>query len=217
MMLTINYSKFISSLPFSLEAFLFDLDGVLLDSERVYQMYWEKVAIEFGKDPHVFPFVIQGVNIDDNVEVNFPEAERARIKQGFVDLQLSMQYVFYEGIFELLTYCREKRIKTAIVTSSDKEKMEVVYEQHPILKELIDVLVTAEDVHRRKPAPDCWLKAAFCLGVDIHHCVIFEDSTIGLRSALDSGGYVVGLTTTHRSEEVRPLCNYMINRLSHLA
>lgn len=210
------FSAFLDSLSFTPEAFLFDLDGVLLTSEKVYQQYWEVIAVEFEKDPKVFPLEIQGVNIDENVAVNFPESDRDRIKKGFVDLQLSMQYELYEGVVELLSYCRVNNIKTAIVTSSDKEKMDIVYKQIPCFKQLINVLITAEDIQNRKPAPDCWLKAAECLEVNIKSCVIFEDSAIGLRSAMKSGGYVVGLTTTHKPEEVVLLCHSMINQLSCL-
>ncbi|MBO4403625.1 MAG: HAD family phosphatase [Bacteroidales bacterium] len=215
-MKTSRFSEFIDALPFTVEAFLFDLDGVLVNSEGVYQQYWEGVARETGKDPAVFPFIIKGVTLDEIVARHFPEADRARIKQGFVNLQLHMEYELLEGALQMLEACRKHHMKTAIVTSSDKEKMKVVCQQHPCFNRLTDALITAEATQRKKPAPDCWLKAAEVLRVDIKRCVIFEDSANGLQSALASGGYVVGLTTTHKPEEIKSLCHYMISNLSAL-
>lgn len=208
--------EFINSLPFSVDAFLFDLDGVLVNSEVVYQQYWECVARNTGKDPKVFPFIIKGINIDEIVAQYFQEADRTSIKQGFVNVQLNMDYELLAGTLDMLEACREHNIKTAIVTSSDKDKMKVVYYQHPCFYNLFDALITAEDTQRKKPAPDCWLKAAEVLGVEIKHCAIFEDSVNGLKSALTSGGFAVGLTTTHKKEEIRPFCHYIITNLSEL-
>lgn len=215
-MKTNRFSEFIDSLSFSVEAFLFDLDGVLVNSEIVYQHYWEGVAQETGKDFTVFPFMIKGVNIDDIVSQHFSEVDRARVKQGFINVQLNMEYDLLPGALEMLETCGEHHIKTAIVTSSDKRKMEVVYQQHPSLNNLIDAVITAEDTQRKKPEPDCWLKAAEMLGVGINNCVIFEDSINGLKSAMASGGFAVGLTTTHNQQDIKPLCHHMITNLSEL-
>ena len=215
-MKTNRFSEFIDTLKFSVEAFLFDLDGVLLNSEIVYQQYWEKVALEFGKDPLVFPFQIKGADTDSIVSNYIPANDRTRIKQGFLDLQLHMQYDLFDGVLEFIQESQKRNIRTAIVTSSDKAKLEVVYSQHPIFYKIIDVVVTADDIQNKKPAPDCWIKASEKLGVNIKHCVIFEDSTNGQKSALASGGYVVGLTTTHHIDEIKPLCHYIIGGLADL-
>lgn len=208
--------EFIDKLPFKAEAFLFDLDGVLLDSEGGYQLFWEKIAVEYGLDPKTFPFEIKGQNIYDTAEIYFPQSDKELVVKRFMDYQLNMTYKAYEGMWEVLEAVKAQGIKTAIVTSSNKVKMDVVYAQHPSFEHLIDELITAEDTVAKKPAPDCWLKAAEVLGVEIKKCVVFEDSVLGLKSGMASGAYVVGLTTTHKPEEVKPLCHYMITNLSYL-
>lgn len=215
-MRTSRFLEFIDTLPFKAEAFLFDLDGVLFDSEGGYQLFWEKIAVEYGLDPKTFPFEIKGQNIYDTAEIYFPQSDKDSVVKRFMDYQLSMTYKAYDGMWEVLEAVKEQGIKTAIVTSSNKVKMEMVYAQHPSFGQLIDKLITAEDTVAKKPAPDCWLKAAEVLGVDIKKCVVFEDSVLGLKSGMASGAYVVGLTTTHKPEEVNPLCHYMITNLSDL-
>lgn len=208
--------EFSNQIGFKPEAILFDLDGVLLDSEVGYQLFWEKIAVEYGLDPKTFPFEIKGQNIYDTAEIYFPQTDKELVVKRFMDYQLNMTYIAYEGMWNMLKAVKKKGIKTAIVTSSNKEKMDVVYAQHPSFGEYIDVLITADDTVAKKPAPDCWLKAAELLGVKIKKCVVFEDSVLGLKSGMASGAYVVGLTTTHDAATIRPLCHSMINQISDL-
>ena len=208
--------EFIDTLPFAAEAFLFDLDGVLLDSEGGYLLFWEKIAVEYGLDPKTFPFEIKGQNIYDTAEIYFPQSDKELVVKRFMDYQLNMTYIAYEGLWGMLKAVKEKGIKTAIVTSSNKEKMDVVYAQHPSFGKYINALITADDTVAKKPAPDCWLKAADILGVDIKKSVVFEDSVLGLKSGMASGAYVVGLTNTHDAATIRPLCHCMINQISDL-
>jgi len=216
-MKTNRFSVFSNQISFNPEAFLFDLDGVLLDSEGGYhQLFWEKIAVGNGLDPKTFPFEIKGQNIYDTAEIYFPQSDKELVVKRFMDYQLSMNYIAYEGMWDMLKAVKEKGIKTAIVTSSNKEKMAVVYAQHPAFGEYIDALITADDTVAKKPAPDCWFKAADVLGVDIKKSVVFEDSVLGLKSGLASCAYVVELTTTHDAATIRPLCHCMVNHISDL-
>lgn len=196
------------------DAFLFDLDGVLLDTEGKYQEFWEGIAEEYGLDPKVFPISIKGQTTDTIVDDNFIAEVRESIKERYHQYQQNMSYEFFNGAQDILKACKAKGIKTAIVTSSDKAKMHAVHQQHPYLSDMVDVVLTAEDFNNPKPSPQCWLIAAKCLDVGIAKCVIFEDSINGLKSAKASGGYVVGLTTTHTEELVNPFCYKVISDIS---
>lgn len=198
------------------DAFLFDLDGVLLDTEGEYQRFWEEIAVEYSLDPKVFPFSIKGQTTDTIVNDNFIAAVRESIKERYHQYQQNMKYEFFIGALDVLEECKGKDIKTAIVTSSDKAKMDVIYQQYPNLKDMVDLVLTAEDFNNPKPSPQCWLNAAKRLNVEITKCVIFEDSINGLKSAKASGGYVVGLTTTHTVEIVNPFSNKVISDISEI-
>ena len=198
------------------DAFLFDLDGVLLDTEGKYQEFWEVIAKEYGLDPKVFPISIKGQTTDTIVKDNFIPEVRESIKERYHQYQQNMKYEFFIGAQDVLKVCKDKGIKTAIVTSSDKVKMDVVYQQYPNLKYMVDLVLTAEDFNHPKPSPQCWLIAAKRLNVEISKCVIFEDSINGLKSAKASGGYVFGLITTHSVEIVNPFSNKVISNISDI-
>ena len=75
---------------------------------------------------------------------------------------------------------------------------------------MFDAILTSEDFERSKPDPDCYLKAAQRLGVEVGDCVVFEDSFNGLKSGRAAGMYVVGLSTTNPAEAIRPYCDEVI-------
>ena len=82
------------------------------------------------------------------------------------------------------------------MTSSDRRKMEALYRQHPNFTSHFQAIVTGDMVSHAKPAPECFLLGASLIGVDIHDCVVFEDSLKGLEAGRASGAHVVGLATT---------------------
>ena len=105
---------------------------------------------------------------------------------------------------------REHGVKMAIVTSSNQMKMANVYRAHPELKELVDYILTAEQVKHSKPAPDCFLLGADILETVPENCVVFEDSFHGLEAGNAAGMLVVGLSTTNSEEAIRDKCSLVI-------
>jgi HAD superfamily hydrolase (TIGR01509 family) len=75
---------------------------------------------------------------------------------------------------------------------------------------MFDAILTSEDFERSKPDPDCYLKAAQRLGVNVGDCVVYEDSFNGLKSGRAAGMYVVGLSTTNPATAIRPYCDEII-------
>jgi HAD superfamily hydrolase (TIGR01509 family) len=102
-------------------------------------------------------------------------------------------------------------VKTAVVTSSNKVKMQAVYASHPEFTSLFDAILTSEDFAESKPSPDCYLRAAARFGADPKDCVVFEDSFNGLKSGRAAGMCVVGLSTTNPAESIAPLCDLVIS------
>jgi len=122
-----------------------------------------------------------------------------------------MKFNYVEGFEEFIHSLRQKGVKTAVVTSSNREKMESVYRQRPEFKSLFDAILTSEDFEESKPSPDCYLKGAARFGVKPEDCVVFEDSFNGLKSGRASGAYVVGLATTNPAEAIAPYADQVIN------
>jgi HAD superfamily hydrolase (TIGR01509 family) len=121
-----------------------------------------------------------------------------------------MDFPYVEGTVAFIRALREMGLRTAVVTSSNQPKMSNVFRTRPEFTALFDRIVTAEDITRSKPAPDCYLKAAELLGAAPADCIAFEDSFNGLRSAMAAGTTVVALTTAHPAAEVMDLSHFQI-------
>lgn len=194
-------------------AALFDLDGVIIDTEPAYSAFWAHVGnIYFPNEKH-FAENIKGHSLTDIFASYF--SENAEVQENITlmlkEQEGNMSYPLIDGGLEIVRHLRDTGWKTAIVTSSNKAKMAHLYCEHPEFCKLFDAIFTAEDALRSKPAPDCYIHAAEVLGCKAKDCVIFEDSISGLQAARSSGAYVVGLTTSHGREIIAPLADVVID------
>ena len=122
-----------------------------------------------------------------------------------------MSFNYIAGFEDFVKDVRSKGIKTAVVTSSNLEKMQNVYNKHPEFKGYFDEILTSEDFEESKPSPDCYFKAAARFGVSPKECIVFEDSFNGLRSGIASGARVIGLATTNSMAEIEPYTKEVIS------
>lgn len=197
-----------------IKAALFDLDGVVFDTEPQYTIFWGSQCREFHPEHPGLEHEIKGQTLVQIYDAWFsgPLADKqALITERLDRYEQQMSYDYVEAFPEYIRLLRQQGVKTAVVTSSNKVKMEAVYRKHPEFKGMFDVILTSEDFSASKPDPDCYLKAAARLGVGREHCVVFEDSFNGLRSGRAAGMYVVGLATTNPADSIRPLCDEVIN------
>ena len=197
-----------------MKAALFDLDGVVFDTEPQYTVFWGEQCREFHPEHPGLEQEIKGQTLVQIYDAWFsgPLADKQPLITGRLDrYEQQMSYDYVEAFPEYIRLLRQQGVKTAVVTSSNKVKMEAVYRKHPEFKTMFDAILTSEDFSASKPDPDCYLKAAARLGVGREHCVVFEDSFNGLRSGRAAGMYVVGLATTNPADSIRPLCDEVIN------
>ena len=197
-----------------MKAALFDLDGVVFDTEPQYTVFWGQQCREFHPEHPGLEHEIKGQTLVQIYDAWFsgPLAERqTEITERLNRFEQQMSYDYIAGFVEYITDLRRQGVKTAVVTSSNQPKMEAVYQSHPEFCELFDAILTSEDFERSKPDPDCYLKAAARLGVSKDDCVVFEDSFNGLKSGRAAGMYVVGLATTNSADAIAPLCDEVID------
>lgn len=197
---------------FTFKAALFDLDGVVLDTESQYSEYYGAVGREFHPEVPDFAQRIKGMTLGQIYDAWFGgQTElQAEITRRLYAFEANMKYEYIEGFPEFIGELRTAGIKTAIVTSSNDEKMQSVFKARPELKTLFDRILTSEDYTLSKPDPDCYLTAARLFGVQPTDCVVFEDSINGLKSGRASGAFVIGLTTTNPKERVEPLSDLTV-------
>ena len=196
------------------KAALFDLDGVVFDTEPQYTVFWGSMCRLYHPEHPGLEHEIKGSTLDqifDRWWAGPLESEREAVTQRLNDFEASMNYDFIEGLQEFLAYLRRNGVKTAIVTSSNRQKMDSVYRSRPELSLLFDDILTSEDFTESKPSPQCYLRAAQRLGAEPQDCVVFEDCFNGLHSGRAAGMFVVGLATTNSREAIAPLSDIQID------
>ena len=195
------------------KAALFDLDGVVFDTEPQYSVFWGAQCREFHPEHPGLENEIKGQTLTQIYDAWFSgplEPKQALITERLNAYEAQMKYIYLDGLEDYLRLLRQQGVKTAVVTSSNLPKMQAVYASHPEFHELFDAILTSEDFERSKPDPDCYLKAAGRFGVEPQDCVVFEDSFNGLKSGRAAGMYVVGRATTNAAEAIAPLCDEVI-------
>ena len=196
-----------------MKAALFDLDGVVFDTEPQYTIFWGAQCREFHPEHPGLEHEIKGQTLVQIYDAWFsgPLADKqAVITERLNQYEQKMDYFYVKGFEYYVRKLRSEGVKTAVVTSSNRIKMEAVYERHPEFRSLFDAILTSEDFERSKPDPECYLKAAKCLGTSIEYSVVFEDSFNGLKSGRAAGMFVVGLATTNTPDSIRPYCDKVI-------
>ncbi len=182
---------------------LFDLDGVLIDSESTYTRFWQEIDRIYPTGIENYAIAIKGTTLPEIMKHYDDESVKSDILRRIHDFQESMTYELYPGVVGFLTELRDRGIRSAIVTSSDNRKMQLLFEQLPQLKELVDVVVDASMVTRSKPDPEGYLKAAEAIGCNPDDCFVFEDSIQGLKAGNASGATVIALATTYPQEQLK--------------
>lgn len=189
---------------------LFDLDGVILDTEGSYTAFWDDYGSRHFSEKD-FGLKIKGQTLVKILGDYFPEEnERKAITEAINDFERNMSYPFVPGVENYIKLLKSNGIRTAVVTSSNILKMENVYRCHPGFREMFDMILTSEDFSESKPSPYCYLKAMRLFGAGPEDCVVFEDSLAGLQSARASGAFVTALTTTNPEEVVRNYADLVI-------
>ena len=192
-------------------AVLFDLDGVIVDTEGQYSLFWKQIGEEYMPGMPDFALAIKGRTLTQIYDTYFPDAaDRAAITERLNAFERQMDFPYIAGAREFLEALQAQGVPTAIATSSNCDKMACLYARHPEIKNLVTTVLTAEDARRSKPAPDCYLAAAERLGADISKCIVFEDSPSGLAAGRASGAFVIGVCTSLAATEIEPLCDAYI-------
>jgi HAD superfamily hydrolase (TIGR01509 family) len=201
----VRHSKF--------KAALFDLDGVVFDTEPQYTVFWGGICRQYHPEHPGLEHEIKGQTLTQIYDRWFSGpllAEQDSITSRLNDYEQQMSYEYIAGFEALIDSLHRHGVKTAVVTSSNIPKMESVYRHQPGFKSLFDAILTSEDFERSKPDPDCYQKAAQRLGAQSDECVVFEDSFNGLRSGRAAEMAVVGLATTNAVEAIKPLSDLQV-------
>lgn len=185
------------ALPLTPVAVIFDMDGLMLDSERAIIACLAEAARERGHDlPDLLWLSMVGHSeavcrhlLDEAVG----EAEREQILRRshvLYDAVVAAGVPHRPGIIEMLDFLQARGIPRAVATSTRRPLALKKLEAAGLLPRF-DAICTSSDVAHPKPAPDVYLLAARSLGVDPAQCLVLEDSPTGVRAALAAGMYPI--------------------------
>lgn len=201
----------------SQHAALFDLDGVLIDSEGVYYEFWDNVDKMFPTGIPDFAAYIKGSTLRRIMDY-FPDPDvRERIVEMLEEQERSMRYVIFDGVVPFLEDLKARHVPCAIVTSSNEDKMHKLFAQNPGFSDYFKVVITDRQVTKSKPDPQGYLLAARQLDCDPENCYVFEDSFSGLEAGRRSGAKVIALSTTNTSDRLLDKADIVISSFKQLS
>lgn len=196
-------------------AALFDFDGVIMDTEGQYSIFWDEQGKKYLNEDD-FGRRIKGQTLQQIYDKHFVGMDKIQ-QQITVDLnrfESQMNYDYLPGVEDFLKDLRQHGVKIALVTSSNEQKMSAVYNVHPELREYFDRILTANDFTRSKPDPECFLLGMEAFGTTPENTFVFEDSFHGLQAGMSSGATVVGVTTTNSREAIGQKAHHIIDDFS---
>lgn len=200
------------------KAALFDLDGVVFDTEKQYTRFWASEARRYHPEVKDLEYLIKGQTLYEILSRFFGDVsdKHHEIISRLNDFERKMTFEYVNGFEDFVGSLRAMGLKIAIVTSSNNEKMAQIYRQIPEFKPKVDIVLTADDFEESKPNPQCYLKAASIFGVEPNRCLVFEDSFNGLKAGRAAGMTVIGLTTSNSADSISSLSDYVIPDFSGL-
>jgi len=189
---------------------VFDLDGVVADSEPLHVQAWVQVldALGLGRQAIGEPTLAAWIGVPD-VEIVAALVERFGLPLSAAQLLERKRAAYRALVPESLASCPGVReelaswdgVPLAMATATPRREAELMLATLG-LGGVFRVLVTRDDVPRPKPAPDCYLQAAAGLGLPPEQCAAVEDAPYGVRAAREAGLHVLGVTTSYPAERL---------------
>lgn len=193
---------------------IFDMDGTLFDTEKLYQQAWLDVAAQFGVEKNFeLPKAISGTNLGEEseriVRQFYPNIDAkayiARVLE-VVDMWRTQRLELMAGVEEILAFFKSAGVAMAVASSAPVAVIEENLTRAN-LRGCFDVLIGGDLVTRSKPAPDIFLLAAERLNLPASDCYIFEDSFNGIRAAAASGGVAIMIPdTVQPTDDIKKIC-----------
>ena len=207
------------------KAILFDMDGVLIESEYLMRASAIKALADYG---------IQAKHEDFREFTGMGEdrfvggvAEKYGLKYEFAMKELAYDYFGQDvkqmaevpvGVKETLQALHEKGLVLAVCSAADLRKVKYNIQAIGVDERIFTALVTGSDVARKKPFPDIYLEGARRVGMDPKDCLVVEDAVSGIQAAHAAGMDAVGVPTTFSKEELaeRVQPEYLLNEIKEL-
>ena len=206
-----------------LKAILFDMDGVLVDSEEFIFEATRLMFAEHGitvKKEDALPFVgmgenkyISGIGESNGFKVDILR-DKARTYQIYEQITKG-KLIALPGTFDFIEKCISKGIKLAVASSADKIKVMINLREIGLTANIFQVIVNGQDVEHKKPSPEIYLRAAQLLGVKPQECLVVEDAVSGIKAGKAAGAKCLALTTSFTPHSLNE-ADWICENLAHV-
>ncbi len=199
-------------MDYSHHGFLFDWDGVVIDSHAQHEKSWQLLFTELGRpmpgdffkrtfgmrNQQIIPEWFDFVSPDD-LDTIAQLGDRKEVLYREILAQHGIEPL--PGVRELLTELKEACIPAAVASSTPRLNINFIMEMTG-LAPFFTAVTTGDDVSRGKPDPEVFLKAAQSIGRDPANCIVIEDAFVGITAGKAAGAKVVAVATTHPLESL---------------
>lgn len=216
------------------EAVIFDVDGLIVDSEALYCETFSETLGDYGaamsrEDYTVcvgHPVADNCVYAVDRYKLDTKPEAFNKVWMGRFEVAISdpERVVLMPGFIGLLEGLRKQTLKLGIASSTERPRMEKTLRNGLLtrlndeqdLNEIFGAILSGSDVKQVKPDPEIYLKAAKCLGVKPVKCVVFEDSEAGIRSAKAAGMTAVAVPNFFTSHQDHSMADEIVESLEEI-
>lgn len=208
-----------------IKAIIFDLDGVIVDTEPLNKECARQFLIELGvKDPQPLSANLQGLNtqaywIAMKEGYNLPQPLdelKSRWRPTYLSFLAARDHIpVIPGIPEFIDYLVQAKYQFAIASSANPKRIELILDKIQ-LKHLFSIIVDGDSYKNSKPAPDCFLLAAKRLGVAPEECIVIEDSINGVKAAKAAGMLCIGYGGSDHNQDDLTLADVIIKDFKNL-
>ncbi|WP_446898953.1 HAD family hydrolase [Clostridium sp. LBM24168] len=207
------------------KAVIFDMDGVIIDSEpahlRINNKMFEKLKIDVS-DEEKLKFVGATTSsvweiIKGKYNLSYSIGELVKMDRDLYmkDLKSTSNIKPITGVDVLIKKFYKNKLKLAIASSSPMDVIKIIISNFK-LNRYFDYLITGDEVKRSKPAPDIFLKAAELLGVLPKECVVIEDSKNGIQAAKSAGMYCIGFLNLNSGQQDLSKADLVVDSLESI-
>ncbi|MGA2497890.1 MAG: HAD-IA family hydrolase [Tepidisphaeraceae bacterium] len=198
--------------PKSLSGVIFDMDGVLLDSEPFIaeagcRMLADRYAVQ-AVHADFLPFVgmgedrfLGGVAAKYGKTLNLP-VDKVYTYEIYLKL-IRGKLGPLPGALEFIRKCKARRLKLAVASSADRMKVDGNLAALGLAGHTFDAVITGSDVERKKPDPEIFIAAAKSMGVPAQRCLVVEDAVTGIQAGKAAGAKCLGLCTSFKPEALK--------------
>lgn len=201
-------------IEFTNRAFIFDMDGTLVDNMRFHAAAWQTMLRENDVEMDAHDFLVKTAG-KTNREI-IPNLFRDTTEERLLELGLRKETIYRElflperkaiaGAIEFLTEAQKLGVKMAVATAAPVANVEFILDGLD-LRRFFTAITTAADVSNGKPNPEVFIKSAEKLGVEPKNCLVFEDAINGFEAAHRAGMKSIGIATVNSIEDILKLAS----------